>query len=133
MSRKGIFLALSRPKSPEDDAAYNKWYDEHHVPDSLLMPGFVKGRRFKLATEQLQLLPHRATEPGFEYVTIYELDDIDRMPEAREILPKLEEISGEWRSPGLDHESVRAFIFELISDIDEPTAIPEGVQLPSRD
>lgn len=133
MSRKGIFLALSRPKSPEDDAAYNKWYDEHHVPDSLLMPGFVKGRRFKLATEQLQLLPHRATEPGFEYVTIYELDDIDRMPEAREILPKLEEISGEWRSPGLDHESVRAFIFELISDIDEPTAIPEGVELPSRD
>ncbi len=105
------------------------------MPDSLLMPGFVKGgRRFKLATEQLQLLPHRATEPGFEYVTIYELDDIDRMPEAREILPKLEEISGEWRSPGLDHESVRAFIFELISDIDEPTAIPpEGVELPSRD
>jgi hypothetical protein len=130
MSRKGIFLALSRPQSAEDDAAYNKWYDEHHVPDSLLMPGFVKGRRFKLATEQL--LPHRATDPGFEYVTIYELDDIDRVPDAREMLPKLAEISAEWRSPGLDNDSVRAFIFELISDIDEPTAVPEGVDLHPR-
>lgn len=127
MPRKGIFLALSRPKSPEDDAAYNKWYDEHHVPDSLLMPGFVKGRRFKLATEQL--LPHRATDSGFEYVTIYELDDIDRVPEARDMLPELAEFSAEWRSPGIDHDSVRAFIFELISDIDEPTAVPEGVEL----
>lgn len=127
MPKKGVFVTLSRPKSEEDDAAYNKWYDEHHVPDSLLMPGFVKGRRFKLATEQL--LPHRATDAGFEYLTIYELDDIDLVPEAREILPRLEQISTEWRSPGLDHESVRAFIFEQISDIDQPTVIPEGVQL----
>jgi hypothetical protein len=130
MSKKGIFLALSRPKSPEDDAAYNKWYDEHHVPDSLLMPGFVKGRRFKLATEQL--LPHRATDPGFEYVTIYELDNIDQVPEARELLPRLEEISTEWRSPGLDPDSVRAFIFEQVSEVTEPTPIPEGVDIYAR-
>jgi hypothetical protein len=129
MPRKGIFLVLSRPQSelPDVVAAYNKWYDEHHVPDSLLLPGFIKGRRFKLADEHL--LPGKATDPGFEYLAIYEIDDIDLVPDARTVLPKLAEISTEFLSPALDGDSVRAFIFEQIAEIDEATPVPEGVDL----
>ncbi len=46
MARPGIFLVLSRPTSPEQEDEFNRWYDEHHVPDALLLPGFVSGRRF---------------------------------------------------------------------------------------
>jgi len=129
MPRKGIFVVLSRPTSDaaEDVAAYNRWYDEHHVPDSLLLPGFVKGRRFKLAEEQL--LPGKATDPGFDYVAIYEIDDLDRVPDARTLLPKLAEVSTapELFSPALDAASVRAFVFEQIADIEEPTPLADGV------
>lgn len=131
MPKKGIFLVLSHPRSTsaEDQAAYNTWYDEHHVPDSLLMPGFVKARRFKLADEQL--LPDKSTAPGFDYVAIYEIDDIDRVPDARDLLPRLAEVSAEFLSPALDRDSVRAFVFEQIAEIDEPTVLPEGAEWPT--
>jgi hypothetical protein len=122
---KGIFLVVSQPMSPEDDAEFNRWYDEHHVPDSLLLPGFVRARRFRLAKEQL--LPERATAPGFEYVTIYELDDVDRVPDARALLPRLMGVSAQFFSEALDRDTMRAFVFEQVADIDEPTSLPEGV------
>jgi hypothetical protein len=130
VSKKGLFVVFSKPTSddPEVVEAFNEWYDNHHVPDSLLLPGFVKGRRFKLA--ETQLLPSKATAPGFDYVAIYELDDIDKVPDAQALLPKLAEVSTapEYFSPALDLDSVRAFIFEQIADIDEPTPLPEGVE-----
>lgn len=133
MPRKGIFVALTRPtsESPEDHAAFNKWYDEHHVPDTLLLPGFVRGRRYKRA--DAQLLPDKATDPGFDYLVIYEVDDIDRVPDARAMLPRLAEISTEFLSPAIDSSSTRAFIFEEIADIDEATPVPDGVDLDSSD
>ncbi len=130
MSKKGLFVVFSKPTSdePEVVAAYDKWYDEHHIPDSLLLPGFVRGRRYKLA--ETQLLPGKATAPGFDYVTIYELEDVDRVPDAQALLPKLAEVTTapEYFSPALDLDSVKAFIFEELSDIDEPTPLPEGVE-----
>lgn len=127
MARKGIFMALSRPTTPEQEAEYNEWYDNHHVPDTLLLPGFVRGRRFKLADNQL--LPLRPTEPGFDYVVIYEVTDIDKIPDAQALMPKLAEVSGAdpFISPAIDSENMRAFVFEQILDCDEPTELPEGM------
>jgi hypothetical protein len=30
------------------DAAYNDWYDQQHVPDVLNIPGFLSGQRFAM-------------------------------------------------------------------------------------
>lgn len=132
MPTPGLFVVFSKPTSddPEVVEAFNTWYDNHHVPESLLLPGFVKGRRFKLAEKQL--LPGKATAPGFDYVAIYELDDIDKVPDAQALMPKLAEVSTapEYFSPALDLDSVRAFIFEQIADIDQPALLPEGVEFP---
>ncbi|BBY38028.1 hypothetical protein MMAN_21620 [Mycobacterium mantenii] len=125
MAGKGIFLVVSRPTSPEDDVEFNRWYNEHHVPDSLLLPGFVRARRFRLAKEQL--LPERATAPGFEYVTIYEIDDVDLVPDARALLPRLMGVSAQFFTDALDRDTMRAFVFEQVADIDEPTVLPDGV------
>lgn len=121
---KGIFLVVSQPTSADDDAEFNRWYNEHHVPDSLLLPGFVRARRFRLAAEQL--LPERATAPGFGYVAIYEIDDVDRVPDARALLPRLMGVSAQFFSDALDRDTLRAFIFEQVAEIDQPTVLPEG-------
>ena len=132
MSTPGLFVVFSKPTSddPEVVEAFNDWYDNHHVPESLLLPGFVKCRRFKLAEKQL--LPGKATDPGFDYVAIYELDDIDKVPDAQALLPKLAKVSTapEYFSPALDRDSIRSFIFEQIADIDEPAPLPEGIEFP---
>jgi hypothetical protein len=127
MPKKGIFMVLSRPRSdsPEDVEAYNKWYDEVHTRDSLLLPGFVKARRFKLSAEQL--MPGKAGDPGFDYVALYEIDDVERVPDARALIPRLAEISAEFLSPALDGPSVRAFILEQIAEITEPTALADDI------
>lgn len=124
LARAGIFLVLSKPVSPSEDDEFNRWYDEHHIPDSLLLPGFVRARRFRLADEQL--LPDRASALDFNYVTIYEIDDIDRVPDARGLLPRLMGVSAQFFSDALDRETMRAVVFEQVADIDEPTLLPGG-------
>ena len=126
MPKKGIFLVVTCPTSAEQEAAYNKWYDETHTRDTLLLPGFIKARRFKRAKEQL--IPPKAAAPDFDYVAIYEVEDVDKIPEARALMPKLVEISAEFMSPAIDTDKTRAFIYEQIAEIDEPTPLPEGVE-----
>ncbi len=53
-----------------DDAVFNKWYDEEHLPERMSIPGYVSARRFRL-------------EPGDErnnggvlrYLCIWEMED----------------------------------------------------------
>lgn len=124
MGARGVFVVLSQPASPADDVEFNRWYDENHVPDSLLLPGFVKARRFRLGRDQL--LPDRAVDAGFAYLTIYEVDDVDRIPEARALLPKLMEVSAQFSTTAMDRDSLRAFVFEQIAEIEQPTPLPPG-------
>ena len=126
MPRKGVFLVLSEPVSEAVDAEFNRWYDENHIPDGLLLPGIVKARRFRMAAEQLT--PDMATAGGFKYVTIFEVDDVDRIPDARALLPRLREVSAQFFTDALDRDSLRAFVFEQVSEIDEPSPLPDGVE-----
>ena len=127
MTRRGIFLTFLHPKSAEDDEAYNRWYDEHHAREGLLLPGFVKARRFKLAEQQL--VPELASAPGFGYVTIYEVDDIDLVPEMLRIWARLPMVTTHLDSGLVLDGGGLAFMYEQISEILEPAPIPEGVDL----
>ena len=62
---KGILFVQSRPSSPEDTAAYHRWYDETHLPEILGVDGFVSARRL-------------ATPDGESFAVVYEVDDVDR-------------------------------------------------------
>lgn len=127
MPRPGIFLTFSYPTSADDEEAFDKWYDEHHARESLLLPGFVKARRFKMTDEQL--VPQFASEPGFWYATIYEVDDVDDIPEMRRILERVPMVSTHRVSGVIEPGSVKAFMYEQVSEIVEPAPIPEGVDL----
>jgi hypothetical protein len=48
---------------PEHEEAWNRWYNEEHVPDILKCPGFKRVGRFKSVQGN-----------GTRYVTLYEVD-----------------------------------------------------------
>ena len=58
----------------EIEAAWNRWYDEVHLPDALACPGVLAGRRYVTAGDGSALdRGARSTTSRKHYVTVYEL------------------------------------------------------------
>jgi hypothetical protein len=76
---------------PEHEEAFNRWYNEIHVPDILAVDGFSAARRYKLSGP-----PPRGQEPASRYLAIYEVDTDD----TREAMKKLGEAVGGMQSAG---------------------------------
>lgn len=73
MADNNLFFALSNA-APGKDAAFNEWYDTHHireVPETHL--GFISGRRFRLNPRQRTGEGAGVPSP-WEYLAIYQLD-----------------------------------------------------------
>ncbi len=62
---KGIMYVESRPKSPEDEAAYHEWYNERHLSEISAIDGVVAARRYA------------PLDNTGSYIAIYELDADD--------------------------------------------------------
>jgi hypothetical protein len=70
MARHVFMIATSPPPGESDD--YGDWYEHHHMPDVLKVPGFVSAQRFLLAAG-----PH--DDPAIpRYMTIFEIESDDR-------------------------------------------------------
>lgn len=59
-------LVFSNPAKGGDEANYNTWYNEQHIPDVCRVDGFTGAQRFKLNGEG----------PA-QYLAIYELEAAD--------------------------------------------------------
>ncbi|OBI17580.1 DUF4286 family protein [Mycobacterium sp. E2497] len=72
---KNVFLVFTNPIEGQD-AAFNTWYDNVHVPEVLDIPGVLAARRYSLAEitmpddAELPSLP----APAHRYLAVYELD-----------------------------------------------------------
>ena len=62
-----LWLVFS--ERPQDSEAYDKWYDEVHIPQVLAAPGFVRAQRF--VTSGVKPLPGVVT-PEVSHLAIYE-------------------------------------------------------------
>lgn len=61
-----LYVVLTNA-TPGDDDAFNDWYSNTHIPDVLVVPGFVAAQRFRL-------IDHPALRPyPFRYAAIYEV------------------------------------------------------------
>jgi hypothetical protein len=72
-----IFIVLTNPIEGEDDA-FNQWYDAHHVPEVLDVPGVVAAQRYDIAEVNVpddEELPAQLPPPTHRYLVIYELDN----------------------------------------------------------
>ena len=58
-------LVVMMEVDPEGEEAFDRWYNEEHLPERLEIPGYVSARRFKLEEGE-----------GFlKYLCIWELED----------------------------------------------------------
>lgn len=64
-------MAFTNPVSADKEQAYNEWYNGTHLPEVTSLSGFRSAKRFKASATQL------GGEPQFQYVALYELDDVD--------------------------------------------------------
>ena len=58
-------LVVTMEVDLEDEAEFNKWYNEQHLPERMEIPGYVSARRFKLEDG----------EGALTYLCIWELED----------------------------------------------------------
>lgn len=66
---KHLLLAFTRPRPGREDE-YNDWYSNHHLHDAVRLDGFRAGQRFRWSGH--------GPAPAWEYVTAWELEDIER-------------------------------------------------------
>jgi hypothetical protein len=77
-----VMMAMIDVDDSVDEAEFNRWYFDEHVPSRLACPGFIAARRYRLhADASLRGVPAGgATTTGRRYLAIYDL----RGPEALE-------------------------------------------------
>ena len=51
----------------ENDAEFNRWYNEEHIPERLSAPGFLDGARYE------------ALKGGPRYLAVYELESVEAL------------------------------------------------------
>ncbi|MDP6707788.1 MAG: hypothetical protein QF893_15700 [Alphaproteobacteria bacterium] len=84
---------------PEEEAAFNAWYDRSHVPNLVQIPGYASGARF-------QLLDHPALEwlgMGPKYLALYEFDSLDcltSLANPETMCPEAKDELGRWMDYG---------------------------------
>jgi hypothetical protein len=64
-------LVFSNPTSAEQEAQYNRWYDQQHVPDLLKVRGFRDAHRYRTVKT---ISPASNLPP---YLAIYDRSSID--------------------------------------------------------
>lgn len=94
-------VIFSQPRSLADDAEYNRWYDHVHARETLMLPGFARARRYRLAAGHEQLAP-KAAWPHQPYLTIYDIDNVNVVPAARAAMSWFKDVSAQFASPALD-------------------------------
>ena len=58
------------------EAAWNRWYDEVHLPAALACPGVLSGTRYR-STRDASLTDHGSTDTdsAIVYITVYTLEN----------------------------------------------------------
>ena len=71
MENKAVFIVKAMVK-PEQEDAFNQWYDEDHMPKALnRFPGVTSGRRYKILEG----------EDGYNYMALYEFESQEKLTE----------------------------------------------------
>lgn len=61
----GTVLVVTMEVDPADEAEFNRWYNEQHLPERMAIPGYVSARRFRLVEG----------DGALTYLCLWELED----------------------------------------------------------
>ena len=89
---QGMILNIVATECPaENEARFNKWYNEVHVPMLLKYKGLKKVGRYRLMGE---------SEGQAKYLAIYGFETkeaLDGLPKSPEFAAAMEEMQGSWK------------------------------------
>jgi hypothetical protein len=106
----GVFMAFTRPVDEASEAAYNDWYNNYHLPETLLLVDVVRGRRHRRIPAPEGLAGTAAIETP--YLTLYDLDNVGAVPVNRDLMPWLSSVTVDHLGPAAyDRAFTQAFIF----------------------
>ena len=60
-------LVVTMEVDEADEAEFNQWYNEQHLPERMAIPGYVSARRFKLEGDD--------NNNALKYLCIWEMED----------------------------------------------------------
>lgn len=69
---KAVMLVHTNPADGSREDEFNDWYDNVHIPEVLLIDGFVAATRYRLS--ETQLVDGQA---GHRYLAVYEIESDD--------------------------------------------------------
>ena len=107
---KYTFIVLTNPVEGKE-SEYNDWYNRHHIPDVLNVPGFVSAQRFRLADTQMSRDGNRA----HKYLAVYEIETDDLAGTLKELRARggTAEIVP---SDAIDMKNVASYIFSPVAE-----------------
>lgn len=65
MNSNPALMFVATDVVPEHEAAWNRWYDDRHIPQRQALPGFLTAHRFEVA---------QGTDTSRRYVALYDLE-----------------------------------------------------------
>ncbi len=91
MQKKGLFMVMAKV-APEKEVAYNRWYNEEHLPRVLeRLPGILSGHRYKIIEG----------EEEYQFLALYEFESYEAVDAAltsdaiRQLIREYNEAFGE--------------------------------------
>jgi len=96
MAKARILNIVSTECAAKNDAKFNKWYNEVHIPMLMKYKGIKKVARYRMNVE-------KGNKPT--YLAIYEYDSkeaLDAMPQSAEFKAAIEEMQGTWKGEMFD-------------------------------
>ncbi|OGO20801.1 MAG: hypothetical protein A2Z15_02060 [Chloroflexi bacterium RBG_16_50_11] len=91
MAKTRIINIVATEIPKENDAKFNKWYNEVHIPMLMKYKGIKKVTRYKMIED-------KAKKP--KYLAVYEFDtkeDLDALTKSPEFKAAIEEMQGTWK------------------------------------
>jgi hypothetical protein len=101
-----IQLVFADPASGLD-SEFNDWYDKHHVPDVLSVPGFVSGQRLTLA--EVQLVSEQTPQ---QYLTMFDIRSSDLRRTLAEFVSRAPAMGN---SPAFDGSKVFGYTYKALA------------------
>ncbi len=80
MPGKGLLIVMAKI-SPEKEEAFNRWYNEVHLPMVLeRLPGVLSGRRYRIQEERTLTEGGKfRLDTAYQYMAIYEFENFEVM------------------------------------------------------
>ena len=107
---KYTFVVMTNPTAGKE-VEFNEWYNKHHIPDVLNVPGFVSGQRFRLADAQMG----GESSKAYKYLALYEIETDD-------LAGTLKELRARGGTPdivpsdAIDMKNVGTFVFTPVAE-----------------